>query len=72
LITNLPKQEATQVNDDSDQAAVRAAETAALVRATDRIRAHERAGDITRAEAGQMIGDAHTRYDMHLLTRTAS
>jgi hypothetical protein len=42
------------------------AETAALTRACDKIRAQQRVGEITSAEAGQMIEDAHAQYDTHL------
>jgi|ERR1017187_1822308 hypothetical protein len=53
-------------HDDSDQASARAAEIVALTRACEQIRAHERAGDITRAEGAQMLEQAHAQYDMHL------
>ena len=48
------------------------AETAALARACDKIRAQQRAGEITSAGAGQMIEDAHAQYDTRLLARAAS
>jgi hypothetical protein len=54
------------VNDDSDQAAARAAEIVALTRACEQIRAHERAGDLSHAEGAQMLEQAHAQYDMHL------
>jgi hypothetical protein len=67
LITTLPKQEATHMNDASHTPA----ETAALARVCDKIRAQQRVGEITSAEAGQMLEDAHAQYDMHLRARTS-
>jgi hypothetical protein len=47
-------------HDDSGQAAARAA----LTRTCDKIRAQQRVGEITSAEAAHQVEAAHAQYDM--------
>jgi hypothetical protein len=48
------------------------AETAALARVCDKIRAQQRVGEITSAEAAHQVESAHAQYDMHLRAGAAS
>ena len=47
------------------------AETAALTRACDKIRAQQRVGEITSAEAARQVEAAHAQYGTRLLARAS-